>query len=84
MKTIWLLPGWFGLSFGPAPSGRAGTDNGIQHIVPWNDVWKTVSVWQRRRTTRRMLGNLDQRMLADIGITAVQAEKEAEKPFWVA
>lgn len=84
MKTIWLLPGWFGLSFGPAPSGRAVRDALIRHVVRWDGVAKTVSVWRRRATTRKALGQLNARMLADIGITPDQARTEAEKPFWMA
>lgn len=31
---------------------------------------------------RRKLGNLDDRMLEDIGVTRPQAEAEANRPFW--
>ncbi len=84
MKTIWLLPGWFGLSFGPAPSGRTGRDAENRHIVLWNVMRQTVLVWNRRRATRKTLAQLDGRILADIGITPDQARMEAEKPFWLA
>ena len=32
--------------------------------------------------SRRQLGNLDQRLLADVGLTPEQAEAEASLPFW--
>ncbi len=38
--------------------------------------------WQRRRT-RLYLTQLDDRMLKDIGITRVEAVREADKPFWL-
>ena len=37
---------------------------------------------QDRINQRRELSQLDDRMLADIGITRSQALKEASKPFW--
>ena len=43
---------------------------------------KIVSLWWRYARTRRALNRLDDRMLADIGITREQAKKEAAKPFW--
>ena len=36
-----------------------------------------------RQRTRRALAQLDDRMLADVGITREQALREAEKPFWL-
>jgi len=38
--------------------------------------------WRRRRT-RVYLTQLDERMLKDIGITRVEAAREAGKPFWL-
>jgi uncharacterized protein YjiS (DUF1127 family) len=38
-------------------------------------------VWRKRRERRRLL-ELDDRMLADIGITRSQAEQEAGKRPW--
>jgi uncharacterized protein YjiS (DUF1127 family) len=38
--------------------------------------------WQRRHT-RIYLTQLDDRMLKDIGITRVEACREAGKPFWL-
>ncbi len=36
-----------------------------------------------RQQTRRALAQLDDRMLADVGITREQALREAGKPFWM-
>lgn len=38
--------------------------------------------WCVRAQERRMLLQLDERMLKDIGITRVDAAREAMKPFW--
>lgn len=38
--------------------------------------------WQQRAAQRRRLLQLDARMLADIGLSRADAEREAMKPFW--
>ncbi|MGA8551263.1 MAG: DUF1127 domain-containing protein, partial [Stellaceae bacterium] len=38
--------------------------------------------WRRRARDRASLGALDDRMLADIGISRADAEFLANKPFW--
>ena len=38
--------------------------------------------WRRRHVTRRQLGLLDARGLADIGIDASARDREITKPFW--
>jgi uncharacterized protein YjiS (DUF1127 family) len=43
---------------------------------------ETLGLWRRRYLTRRQLRQLDRRGLADIGIDAVQRDREASKPFW--
>ena len=40
--------------------------------------------WMRRAQQRRDLTQLTDRELADMGITDLQAEQEAAKPFWQA
>ena len=44
----------------------------------------TLRTWRRRARTRRQLLTLDARMLADIGVSRVDASREAAKPFWEA
>ena len=46
--------------------------------------FSTLHVWRDRAVTRRQLATLDQRMLADIGLPAAEALREAHKPFWCA
>lgn len=38
--------------------------------------------WRQRAKSRTELAGLDDRMLADIGITRADAEFLADKPFW--
>jgi uncharacterized protein YjiS (DUF1127 family) len=38
--------------------------------------------WRRRSKSRAQLATLDDRMLADIGISRADAEFLANKPFW--
>ena len=44
----------------------------------------TVWIWHWRARTRRQLLTLGDRMLADIGVSRVDASREAAKPFWQA
>jgi uncharacterized protein YjiS (DUF1127 family) len=43
---------------------------------------ESIATWRERTRTRRQLLELDDRLLRDIGIDRVQAQSEAEKPFW--
>lgn len=45
-------------------------------------VLATVHLWRRRRRERDQLARLDQRVLADIGLTRGDAEFLINKPFW--
>ncbi len=40
-------------------------------------------IWQERIEQRQALLGLDDRMLKDIGVGAVEAYREARKPFWL-
>lgn len=42
----------------------------------------TLRIWHWRIRTRRQLLTLGDRMLADIGVSRVDASREAAKPFW--
>ncbi len=43
---------------------------------------KLICRWHERVRQRRQLARLDTRMLRDVGITAAEAEREFNKPFW--
>jgi len=57
----------------PAVEADAATGRG------W---WRIVRTWADRRRQRAALARLDDRLLADIGITRLQATCEAARPFW--
>ena len=44
--------------------------------------WAVVCTMYRARQTRRMLGDMDPRLLADIGASPADAHMEAARPFW--
>jgi len=48
------------------------------------DISKLLKVWQHRFNSRRQLRELDARLLNDIGLDTRAAQREADKPFWVA
>ena len=52
----------------------------LNHCVGW--VLRTVSVWQKRRRYRAYLAIMDERDLRDIGLCRLDAEREANRPFW--
>ncbi|PIW29871.1 MAG: hypothetical protein COW30_03695 [Rhodospirillales bacterium CG15_BIG_FIL_POST_REV_8_21_14_020_66_15] len=39
--------------------------------------------WQKRSEMRRHLAQMDARLRADVGLTAADVRREAEKPFWI-
>ncbi|MEK0083027.1 DUF1127 domain-containing protein [Benzoatithermus flavus] len=41
-----------------------------------------VACWQQRRRTRRLLWQLDERELQDIGLSRADVWAETRKPFW--
>ena len=41
-----------------------------------------LAVWHRNAATRRVLRELPERELADIGLTPMDAAMEAGRPFW--
>ncbi len=47
---------------------------------PW---FARLREWRRRRRSRTFLSQLDDHILKDIGITYAEAEREANKPFWL-
>lgn len=42
----------------------------------------TLLTWQSRADGRKRLGELDDRLLADMGISRAEAQYESSKPFW--
>jgi len=48
----------------------------------WGRIQRQARLWHRRATTRRQLSRLDDRALADLGISRFEAEEEAARPFY--
>lgn len=44
--------------------------------------WSAMRSMARARATRRLLAEMDGRMLADIGVSRSQADVEVSRPFW--
>jgi uncharacterized protein YjiS (DUF1127 family) len=42
----------------------------------------TLVLWRERRRTRHHFSSLDDRALADVGLTRTQQRDEYAKPFW--
>jgi uncharacterized protein YjiS (DUF1127 family) len=45
-------------------------------------LWRLLKRWAQRARQRRALGDLDDRLRGDIGVSRAQAETERRKPFW--
>lgn len=60
------------LRFAPRLSGR----------TMLRQAWVTAAAMVRARQTRRLLTEMDDRMLADIGIGRGDAQTEASRAFW--
>jgi uncharacterized protein YjiS (DUF1127 family) len=43
---------------------------------------RAIALWTDRARQRRILAAMDDRLLSDIGITRIEAEREVRKPFW--
>ncbi len=43
---------------------------------------RTLSIWNGRIRQRKHLGELDNRLLKDMGLTRHDVHKELRKPFW--
>jgi uncharacterized protein YjiS (DUF1127 family) len=63
----------------PAPRAR---DLYRAASLQLRDGLDTLRVWRERARGRQQLRTLDDHLLRDIGLTRLQAEAEANKPFW--
>jgi len=53
-----------------------------EHIYPVAAAWVLLTSWIERARQRNALAGLDDHQLRDIGVTRLDAVREAEKPFW--
>jgi uncharacterized protein YjiS (DUF1127 family) len=53
-----------------------------RRLRPWPALVAAVVVWRQRQRTRQHLATLDDRALADVGLSRAQQRGECAKPFW--
>ena len=53
-----------------------------RRLRPWAALVATLALWRQRRRTRQQLSTLDDRALADIGLTRAQQLIECSRPSW--
>jgi len=82
MHTIQQNKGLVARLFVAMPSHFNGT--GPVRALARAAVWllEAVLVWQERSNQRHLLRSLPDAALKDIGISRLDAEREAGKPFW--
>lgn len=68
------------LDCAPAPAAPFAPGRGI--VAFFAAVLSRLAEWQERAEQRAHLAGMDDRMLKDIGISAVDAAHESDKPFW--
>lgn len=54
----------------------------LPSIQPLGWALGTLCVFRERARQRAALASLDERLLADVGLTREQARQEIRKPFW--
>lgn len=54
------------------------------YLFHWPDIDLPIRVWLQRSRTRAALGELDGRLLADIGLSTTAQRSECSKWFWQA
>jgi uncharacterized protein YjiS (DUF1127 family) len=80
LATLTTTVSWApGRALAPAPRGL-----GLYHGagVRLRQALDTLRVWRERARGRQQLRTFDDHLLRDIGLTRLQAEAEANKPFW--
>lgn len=64
----------------PAQSASLAPTRGIGGFLA--GLLYRLAEWQERAEQRTHLAGMDHRMLKDIGISSVDADRESSKPFW--
>jgi len=55
-----------------------------RRLPQWSEFRALLTEWRDRARSRRELWALDDRELWDMGVTRMEADNEANKPFWEA
>ncbi|GAA0590387.1 hypothetical protein GCM10009416_31160 [Craurococcus roseus] len=72
-----------GYTSAPRPFRRAAAADRGESLWAWARAsWGRLALMRRAAETRRELGGLNPRLLADIGVTRAEAEREAERWPW--
>ena len=50
--------------------------------MSWNTLLGLIRLWRLRARSRRDIAMLDERTIADLGLSSSQVKFEAQKPFW--
>ncbi len=65
------------------PSARMGGDDALNRFgALLRSAVETVALWHQRARQRRQLVGLEDRIYRDIGVSPLDAYREAQKPFW--
>ena len=67
----------------PLPRPPEGWEDSARRrsaVFDW--ILETLLIWQERASQRSDLGQLNDRMLKDIGLSRADVMREVEKPFW--
>ncbi|MFO0989705.1 MAG: DUF1127 domain-containing protein [Alphaproteobacteria bacterium] len=62
------------------PAAAFARARGLRAVVA--AAFTRLAEWRERAEQRAHLAAMDERLLKDIGISAVEATREADKPFW--
>ena len=65
-----------------APAARLAPARSVGTFLA--GILNRLAEWQERHEQRAHLAGMDDRMLKDIGVSSVDAAREADKPFWKA
>jgi uncharacterized protein YjiS (DUF1127 family) len=80
LATLATTVSWApGRALAPAPRGLGLYHNASVRLRHSLD---TLQLWRERARGRQQLRTFDDHLLRDIGLTRLQAEAEANKPFW--
>ena len=70
------------LASATAPAARFAPARSLGRFI--GTFLNRLAEWQERHEQRAHLAGMDDRMLKDIGVSSVDAAREADKPFWKA
>ncbi len=83
MHTIWIVPGRFGLTFGPQQTGSLKKFNLVRVTkMLLRRIWGKMIIWKQRNRQRTHLSHLSDDLLKDIGLSHEARAQEVAKRFW--